>query len=248
MTLQATPQARLPLMGMRIPFYYGWVVLGLAALAMVGTLPGRTQGLGLITEGLLQDLSLDRVEFAQMNLWATLIGSLGCIGVGRWFDRAGSRVMLPLMAALLGAVVLAMSRTHSVTVLLVLLGHRGDVRAVAFVDAVGDVEGGFEAEMTELDQEEGRRGAAVDIVVGEDRDPLASGDGLEEAVSGGGHVLQGEGVGHQVAERGGKKGETLLLQLPQQHRELGIGSEAACVGKPAVAGGLGAELRAIAIP
>ncbi len=108
-------------MGMRIPFYYGWVVLGLAALAMVGTLPGRTQGLGLITEGLLQDLSLDRVEFAQMNLWATLIGSLGCIGVGRWFDRAGSRVMLPLMAALLGAVVLAMSRTHSVTVLLVLL-------------------------------------------------------------------------------------------------------------------------------
>jgi MFS family permease len=75
----------------------------------------------LITEGLLQDLSLDRVEFAQMNLWATLIGSLGCVGVGRWFDRAGSRVMLPLMAALLGAVVLAMSRTHSVTVLLVLL-------------------------------------------------------------------------------------------------------------------------------
>jgi hypothetical protein len=29
--------------------YYGWVVLGAAALAMVGTLPGRTQGLGLIS-------------------------------------------------------------------------------------------------------------------------------------------------------------------------------------------------------
>ena len=27
-------------------FYYGWIVLGVAALAMVGTLPGRTQGLG----------------------------------------------------------------------------------------------------------------------------------------------------------------------------------------------------------
>ena len=24
--------------------YYGWIVLGVAALAMVGTLPGRTQG------------------------------------------------------------------------------------------------------------------------------------------------------------------------------------------------------------
>lgn len=31
------------------PFFYGWVNLGLAALAMVGTLPGRTQGLGLVT-------------------------------------------------------------------------------------------------------------------------------------------------------------------------------------------------------
>jgi len=31
---------------------YGWVMLGLAAAAMVGTLPGRTQGLGLITESL----------------------------------------------------------------------------------------------------------------------------------------------------------------------------------------------------
>jgi hypothetical protein len=30
--------------------YYGWIVLTLAAAAMVGTLPARTQGLGLITE------------------------------------------------------------------------------------------------------------------------------------------------------------------------------------------------------
>ena len=44
--------------------YYGWVVVGVAALAMVGTLPGRTQGLGLITEPLLRDLAVDRVRFA----------------------------------------------------------------------------------------------------------------------------------------------------------------------------------------
>ena len=35
--------------------YYGWYVVAMAALAMVGTLPGRTQGLGLITEPLLGD-------------------------------------------------------------------------------------------------------------------------------------------------------------------------------------------------
>jgi len=52
----------------RTPFYYGWVTLGVAALAMVGTLPGRTQGLGLVTEPLLRELRIDRVRFAEINL------------------------------------------------------------------------------------------------------------------------------------------------------------------------------------
>ena len=60
----------------RVRVYYGWVVLGVAALAMVGTLPGRTQGLGLITEPLLRDLGLSRVDYAQINLVATLIGAV----------------------------------------------------------------------------------------------------------------------------------------------------------------------------
>ena len=55
---------------------------------MVGTLPGRTQGLGLITEPLLRDLGLSRVTYAQINLVATLVGALFCLGVGRLIDRA----------------------------------------------------------------------------------------------------------------------------------------------------------------
>ncbi len=47
---------RLSISPARIPFYYGWVNLAVAALAMVGTFPGRTQGLGLITEPLMRDL------------------------------------------------------------------------------------------------------------------------------------------------------------------------------------------------
>lgn len=93
----------------RLPFYYGWVNLLLAALAMVGTLPGRTQGLGLITEPLLKDLQLDRVQFAQINLWATLLGALFCLGVGRLLDNIGSRVVLTTVSLLLGTVVLLMS-------------------------------------------------------------------------------------------------------------------------------------------
>jgi MFS family permease len=102
-------------------FYYGWVVLGVAALAMVGTLPGRTQGLGLITEPLLRDLAVDRVRFAQINLVATLAGSAFCFGIGGLVDRRGSRVVLTGLALLLGAVVIGMSRVHSVGLLLLFI-------------------------------------------------------------------------------------------------------------------------------
>ena len=89
--------------------YYGWIVLLVAAAAMVGTLPGRTQGLGLVTEPLLTDLGISRVDYAQLNLWATLIGSLCAIGIGRFIDRLGTRVVLTVVAIALGAVVIAMS-------------------------------------------------------------------------------------------------------------------------------------------
>ena len=92
-------------------FYYGWVNLALAALAMVGTLPGRTQGLGLITEPLLVDLRIDRVTYATINLWATLIGATFCLPFGRLTDRFGSRIVLTTTAMALGITVLGMSWT-----------------------------------------------------------------------------------------------------------------------------------------
>jgi MFS family permease len=104
-----------------LPFYYGWVNVFVAALAMVGTLPGRTQGLGLITEPLLKDLQIDRVSFARINLWATLIGALFCLGVGRLTDRFGSRVVLTVVTLALAMVVLGMSATTSVTAIAILI-------------------------------------------------------------------------------------------------------------------------------
>jgi MFS family permease len=109
----------LPQPGDRI--YYGWIVLGVAALAMVATLPGRTQGLGLITEPLIRDLGITRVAFAQINLVATLVGSLFCFGIGRITDSRGSRIVVTATSLALGTVVLAMSRATSLTAIIVLI-------------------------------------------------------------------------------------------------------------------------------
>jgi len=98
-------------------FFYGWVIVVMASAAMVGTLPGRTQGLGLITEPLLRDYQLDRIAYAQINLAATLIGSLFCFGIGTLMDRRGSRVVLTAVALALGAVVLATTATTTTAAL-----------------------------------------------------------------------------------------------------------------------------------
>ena len=90
--------------------YYGWIVLLVASAAMVGTLPGRTQGLGLITEPLLADLGLGRVRYAELNLWATILGAGGAVGIGQLIDRFGSRVVLTGVALALGLIVCAMSQ------------------------------------------------------------------------------------------------------------------------------------------
>ena len=110
-----------PVTPLALPFYYGWVHVFIAALAMVGTLPGRTQGLGLITEPLLRDLQLDRVAFARINLWATLIGALFSLGVGRLIDRFGSRVVLTVVTVLLAFVVFGMSATRGVVAIAILI-------------------------------------------------------------------------------------------------------------------------------
>lgn len=83
--------------------------VGVAAAAMVATLPGRTHGLGLITEPLLADLGLGRVPFAALNFWATLIGAGFCLPVGWLIDRLGVRVVLAAVLLSLGAVVVAMT-------------------------------------------------------------------------------------------------------------------------------------------
>ena len=99
--------------------FYGWYIVAVAALAMVGTLPGRTQGLGLITEPLLAELKLDRVSYAEVNFWATLIGAAGALGIGRVVDWIGARVVLTTVALALGVIVIGMSQVSNLATLAV---------------------------------------------------------------------------------------------------------------------------------
>ena len=70
--------------------YYSGTCILAAALAMIATIPGRTMGLGMATESLLRDLSLSRLQYGHINLWATLLGAGFALGAGRLLDRFGA--------------------------------------------------------------------------------------------------------------------------------------------------------------
>jgi MFS family permease len=120
----------------------GWINVVVASVIMLATLPGRTQGLGLITEPMLRDLQLDRVTYANINLWATLLGAAICLPIGRTFDRVGLRAATFALTLLLALVVWTMSRLAGGAMLLfwLVLATRAlgqSALSVASITAVG---------------------------------------------------------------------------------------------------------------
>lgn len=124
-----------------LPFYYGWVNVVIASAAMTATLPGRTHGLGLVTEPLLQDLNIDRVLFARINLVGSLVGAAFCIPVGWLIDRFGVRSVLVAVTMALGLSVAGMSACEGpASLLLGLILVRGfgqSALSVVSVAAIG---------------------------------------------------------------------------------------------------------------
>src|SRR4051812_47051684 len=91
-----------------------WATVVVAALMMLATLPGRTYGLGLITEPLLKSFpQITPTDYATMNLWATLLGALFCFPAGWSIDRIGPSRTTAIVVAALGIVVMGMTWTDS---------------------------------------------------------------------------------------------------------------------------------------
>lgn len=121
--------------------YPGWRVLLIAAASMVATLPGRTVGLGLITEPLLVDLQITRVHYSNLTLWATILGAFFSPVCGRAIDRCGVRLALSVAVLLLAVTAMSMSfQVAAGNLLLYLVLSRGfgqSSLSTASVTAVG---------------------------------------------------------------------------------------------------------------
>ena len=114
-----TSQGRLTRQAIELLRSYSWSSIVVGAIAMAATYPGRTHGLGMVTEPLLKDLGLEsndgRVLYATLGFWATLLGASFCIPVGWLLDKVGQSWVLFGNLILLGLSVLLLSFSTSLT-------------------------------------------------------------------------------------------------------------------------------------
>jgi len=83
------------------PFYYGWVMLGIAIVMYMMTLPGQTAGVALFAPSFEEALDLTRTEQTGAYALGTFLASLAMTYVGAQMDRYGLRRVALVVVVLL---------------------------------------------------------------------------------------------------------------------------------------------------
>ena len=116
---QAPPNAQ------RQTFFYGWVVLFVASLAMFISGPGQTYTVSIFVDPIISDLSWSRTMVSGLYTAGSLTGAGILVLVGRLLDRYGARVILLTVVFLFGFATILMSRIdHPVELYLGFAGIR----------------------------------------------------------------------------------------------------------------------------
>jgi len=115
----ADPPPRRSALVDRAPVFYGWIVLAVATLGMMMTVPGQTVGVAIFLDGIIADLGMTRSEVSTLYLFGTLGGSLLLPWVGRFIDRRGPRLAVAVIAALFAAACVWMGFVQGTVTLLI---------------------------------------------------------------------------------------------------------------------------------
>jgi MFS transporter, OFA family, oxalate/formate antiporter len=99
-----TPTKRLqfrsvPFEPARLPFFYGWIVMGIGTLGMVMSAPGQTVGVSVFTDPLIEAHGLSRSLLSLAYLVGTLSSALILSYAGRLYDRHGARIVATIAAS-----------------------------------------------------------------------------------------------------------------------------------------------------
>ncbi len=87
----------------KLPFFYGYVLMVIGTIGIWASVPGQTIGVSAFTDPVKDALGLTRDQFSAAYMVGTFGSSLLLGWAGRWFDRAGARIVAVLSAVLLSA-------------------------------------------------------------------------------------------------------------------------------------------------
>jgi MFS family permease len=88
-------------------FFYGWAMLGVAALGMFASGPGQSHMFSVFILPIGEDLRISHTSVSSAYALATLVAAFGLPWVGRLVDRYGVRPIMLSVAVLLGFAAMA---------------------------------------------------------------------------------------------------------------------------------------------
>ena len=109
------PSALRPFDPKRIPFFYGWVVVGAGIIGVLMSTPGQTLGVSVFTDFLADTLKMTRVRLSFAYLIGTVSSALLLPSAGRLYDRLGARVLASAAGIGLAAFLLFLTRVDFTT-------------------------------------------------------------------------------------------------------------------------------------
>jgi sugar phosphate permease len=132
------PAHDLPFAPARVPFFYGWVIVAVATLGVVMSVPGQTMGVSVFTDHLIAATGLSRLELANTYLLGTLASSVLLPRGGLLLDRFGARTTAIAACAVVAVTLCGLTRVDGVShAVSGWLGLEGTVPAAAVLLTVG---------------------------------------------------------------------------------------------------------------
>ena len=86
----------------KTPFFYGWVVVGLASLSMFATTPGQSDSFSIFMDSFVNEFGWSRTFISSLFSGATLASGGLMFFAGRVVDRIGAKWGTITSAAILG--------------------------------------------------------------------------------------------------------------------------------------------------
>ena len=97
----------------KLPFYYGWIILFITGLGMFISGPGQTYSISIFMEPMRKTLGLSLSEIASFYTFGSLTAATLMIIIGKLFDRYGGRILMSSITILFGLACLWMSQVSN---------------------------------------------------------------------------------------------------------------------------------------